>query len=88
MVQPNAVLMPTSIAHFEPAASRAARMRAISATTSSGGLRRLARLWAWLADSGSSIASAPVSSARCAPLRFGTSTDTHRPGSVRANATT
>ncbi len=69
------------------AASRAARMRAISATTSSGVLRRLARLCAWLADSGTSIRSAPLSSARSAPFRFGTSTDANRSGSVFAKAT-
>ena len=63
-------------------------MRAISSTASSGVLRRLARLCAWLADSGSSIAWAPLSIARSAPLRLGTSTDTESPGSVLACATT
>jgi hypothetical protein len=84
-VQPKAVLMPTSISVFEPAASRAARMRPISATTSSGVLRRLARLCAWLADSGTSIRSAPAM-ARSAPFRLGTSTEARRPGSVLAKA--
>ena len=42
IVQPKAVLMPTSIMQVERAASRAARMRAISATASSGVLRTLA----------------------------------------------
>ncbi len=37
-----------------------------------------------LADSGRSIASAPASIARCAPLRLGTSTETNRPGKVLA----
>ena len=60
-------------------------MRPISATTSSGVLRRLARLCAWLADSGSSIRSAPLSSAACAPFRLGTSTEVTRPGSVFAD---
>ena len=46
-------------------------MRAISATTSSGVLRRLARLCAWLAESGTSIASAPDSIARSAPFQIG-----------------
>ena len=63
-------------------------MRAISATTSSGVLRRLARLWAWLADSGTSISSASPSMARSAPLRLGTSTEAFRPGKVLANAST
>ena len=44
-------------------------------------------LWARLAESGTSIRSAPASSACSAPLRFGTSTDTRRPGSVFACAT-
>ena len=57
-----------------------ARMRAISATTSSGVLRRLARLCAWLADSGTSIRSALASIARSAPLRLGTSTDDEQAG--------
>ena len=79
--------MPTSITQREPRASRRSRMRAISSTTSSGVLRRLARLCAWLADSGSSIACAPESIARSAPFRFGTSTEAVRPGSVSACAT-
>ena len=58
--------------------------RTSSATTSSGVLRRLARLWAWLADSGRIIKSAPPSSACSAPRRLGTSTDANRPGSVLA----
>ena len=62
-------------------------MRPISATTSSGVLRRLARLCAWLADSGSSIASAPESNAAIAPFRLGTSTEVTRPGRVFATAT-
>ena len=84
MVQPKAVPMPPSISVFEPAASRAARMRPNSAITSSGVLRRLARLCSWLADSGTSIRSASSSMARSAPLRLGTSTETNRPGSVLA----
>jgi hypothetical protein len=83
-VQPKAVLMPTSISVLEPAASRAARMRPTSATTSSGVLRRLARLCAWLAESGTSIRSASPAMARSAPLRLGTSTEAKRPGSVFA----
>jgi hypothetical protein len=79
-VQPKAVLKPTSSRQRLPAASRSARMRPISATTSSGVLRRLARLCAWLADSGSSMACAPLSSAACAPFRLGTSTLVTRPG--------
>ena len=42
-----------------------------SATTSSGVLRRLARLCAWLADSGTSSRSASASMARSAPLQVG-----------------
>ena len=87
IVQPNAVPIPPSMSVFEPDASRAARMRATSEMTSSGVLRRLARLWAWLADSGISIRSARASMARSAPLKLGTSTDTKRPGSVLAKAT-
>jgi hypothetical protein len=86
-VQPNAVLRPTSSTQREPLASRSARMRPISATTSSGVLRRFARLCAWLADSGSSIRSARESSAACAPFRFGTSTEVTSPGSARAAST-
>ena len=74
-------------ASSSPRASRAARMLASSSTISSGVLRTLARLCAWLADSGTSSRSAPDSIARSAPLRFGTSTETNRPGSVFANAT-
>ena len=44
IVQPKAVPTPPSISVFLPDASRAARMRPSSATTSSGVLRRLARL--------------------------------------------
>ena len=86
IVQPKAVPTPPSISVFEPAASRAARMRPTSATTSSGVLRRLARLCAWLADSGTSSRSASASIARSAPFRLGTSTDANRPGSVFAKA--
>ena len=68
----------------ERRASRASTMRPISCTTSSGVLRRLARLWAWLADSGTIIRSAPPSMARSAPLKLGTSTEADRPGRVRA----
>ena len=74
--------MPTSIMHDEPRSSRRSRIRAISATASSGVLRRFARLCAWLADSGSSIRSAPASIARSAPLRFGTSTETVSPAAT------
>jgi hypothetical protein len=84
IVQPKAVPTPPSISVLFPDASRAARMRPSSATTSSGVLRRLARLCAWLADSGSSIRSASASSARSAPLRLGTSTEANTPGSVFA----
>ena len=62
-------------------------MRPISATTSSGVLRRLARLWAWLADSGTSSACAATSMARSAPFRLGTSTDGSKSGKVFAKAT-
>ena len=72
--------MPPSISVFAPGASRAARMRPTSAITSSGVFRRLARLCAWLADSGTSMTSAPLSRARSAPFRFGTRTETTRSG--------
>ena len=72
--------MPPSISVFAPAASRAARMRPTSAITSSGVFLRLARLCAWLADSGTSRTSAPLSRARSAPFRFGTRTETTRSG--------
>ncbi len=62
-------------------------MRPISATTSSGVLRRLARLWAWLADSGTSSACAATSMARSAPFRLGTSTDGSKSGKVFAKVT-
>ena len=48
----------------------------------------LAKLWAWLADRGTTIRSAPQSSARSAPLKLGTSTEATRPGSVLAWAST
>ena len=87
-VQPKAVPTPPSMIVFCPEASRAARMRASSCTTSSGVLRKLARLCAWLADSGSTIKSALPSRARSAPFKLGTNTDASSPGSVFANAST
>src|SRR4029079_18644312 len=55
--------------------------------TSSGVFLRFARLCAGLAESGRSIRSAPLASARSAPFRFGTRTETTRPGSVFAYST-
>ena len=66
IVQPKAVLMPTSMRVFELAASRAARMAAIVVSISSGVLRTLAALCARLADIGISIECAPTSMARSA----------------------
>ncbi|MOA12792.1 hypothetical protein D3C78_1328130 [compost metagenome] len=47
----------------------------------------MARLWAWLADKGTSIRSAPLASARSAPFKLGTKTDTVSPSRRLAWAT-
>jgi hypothetical protein len=54
-VQPNAVPDPPSISVFDPAASRGGAIFATSADDFVGRLAQVARLCAWLADSGTSI---------------------------------